>query len=416
MSINCLCGNGTLTASNQAVTHRAVRDETNEACPRILFLASTKSQGGIERHSVELAAEMHRRDLPIQFACPPGSYLDTWCRERSVPTQAFRVRNSGDLGAAVRLARLIQAERIDIVHAHSRRDYVIAVLGVALARRFSRYRPRLILHAHMIRPLGSPARLSGRFFEWGADAVAAVSGAVCDHLRSDHQFSPAFVHLIHNGVKLDNFAVPGSAESRKQRREARQEWNIPPDAIVLGMIGRLDAKGQSALLTIGAELLREHPSLHFVFIGSEGMPGEQERLEAQAEKGEFPERLLLNGPRENIPQLLPAFDILVHLPRDESFGLALAEAMAAGLPTVATRIGGCREVVQNDVTGLLIPPGDSAALLAALQSLLDPETGPMRRAEMGRQGRNAVENNFSRERQIERLIALYHEVCAAPAP
>lgn len=394
---------------------RGNREATGEFfSPRVLYIASTKSQGGIERHSVELAAEMHTRGVPIQFACPPGSYLETWCHERGVSTLPFHVRNSGDLGAAVRLAQRIHAERISIVHAHSRRDYVIAVLGVALARRYSRRRPGLILHAHMMRPLGSPARLSGRFFEWGADAVAAVSGPVCDCLRAAHRFSSDFVYLIHNGVNLEDFADAGSPESRKQRDETRREWDFPPDALVLGMIGRLDAKGQAELLTIAPELIRGFPSLRFVFIGSEGTVGERARLAGLAEAGGFRERLLLTGPREDIPRLLPALDILVHLPQDESFGLALAEAMAAGLPTVASGIGGCREVVQNGVTGILIPPGDAQALLEALRPLLDVKTGTMRRHEMGRQGRLAVEKNFSRDRQIHRLLALYREVCPSP--
>ena len=307
-------------------------------------------------------------------------------------------------------------ERIDLVHAHSRRDYVIATLGVALARRVSHRRVGLILHAHMIRPLGSPARLSGRFFAWGADAVAAVSGAVCDLLRAEHLFAPAFVHLIHNGVNLKEFADPGSAERDNRRAQARRQWEVPADALVVGMVGRLDAKGQAHLLAVAPELLLELPSLRFVLIGSEGLPGEQQRLEAQAERGGFRDRLLLTGPRGDIPQILPALDILLHLPKDESFGLALAEAMAAGLPTVASRIGGCLEVVQNGVTGILVPLGNAEALTEALRFLLESEAGPMRRADMGRQGRLAVERNFSLDRQIERLLALYRDICPQEVP
>ena len=114
-----------------------------------------------------------------------------------------------------------------------------------------------------------------------------------------------------------------------------------------------------------------------------------------------------------MPTLLPAFDILVHLPRDEAFGLSLAEAMAAGLPTVATRIGGCREIVRDGLTGLLVPPSDPLALTAALLPLLEQQGGKMRRAAMGREGRRIVEAEFTRERQIDRLLALYQELCPA---
>lgn len=378
--------------------------------PRVLFLASTGSHGGIERHSVEMAAALRERGDPLTFACPPGTPLDAWCRERGIPTLPFEVRNSGDLGTARRLARLIRARGIDIVHAHSRRDYVVAVLGVRLARH-----ARLVLHAHMVRPLGEPPRLAGVFFNWGADAVVAVSGTVADRLRHDHRFPPTLVHLIYNGVDLREIAAPGSLLARAQRRQTRRGWGIPNDALVLGMIGRLDAKGQRALLDSAPALARGRPGLRLVMIGSEGEPGEQARLTAQAGAAGLAERLHFTGPREDVTVLLPALDVLVHLPRDESFGLALAEAMAAGLPTVATGIGGCREVVRDRVSGLLVPPGDAPALTEALEWLLDPAEGEGRRAAFGEAGRRIVSGNFSRERQVDLLQALYHELCSAPA-
>ncbi len=381
-----------------------------QASPRVLFLASTGSQGGIERHSVELAAALRARGVLLTFACPPGSYLDAWCRERGIPTLPFAVRNSGDLGAAWRLARLIRLHGVDVVHSHSRRDYVVAVLGVRLARC-----ARLVLHAHMVRPLGEPPRLAGIFFGWGTDAVVAVSGTVGDRLRHDHRFPPTLVHLIYNGIDLNEIAAPCTPQARAQRLLARQQWGIPEDALVLGMIGRLDAKGQAALLEVAPALARAHPTLHLVLIGSEGRSGEQARLTAQAEAAGLADRLHFTGPREDVPALLPALDVLVHLPRDESFGLALAEAMAAGLPTVATSIGGCREVVRDGVSGLLVPPGDAPALSGALEWLLDSAEGAARRAAFGEAGRRVVFKDFSRERQLDLLQALYAEICPAPA-
>ena len=388
----------------------ASKNRDLQEMPRVLFVASTKSQGGIERHAVDLGAELHALGVPLQFACPPGSFIQEWCAERGVPTQLFSVRNSGDLGAVFRLARVIRTDRIEIVHAHSRRDYVIAVLGVALARLLSRRPIRLVLHAHMIRPLGGTSRLSSRFFAWGADAVVAVSGAVADEMRDVHHFPPDFIHLIYNGVDFSEHDSPGSAPYERHRFQTRLQWNIPAEALVLGMIGRLDAKGQTNLLTIVPALLGNYPAIHIVFIGSEGESGTEAHLLQQATRGGFEDRLLLTGPRDDIPTLLPALDILVHLPKDEAFGLALAEAMASGLPTIATNIGGCREVVQDGITGLLVPPGNTAALSSALSTLLNSENGPSKRAEMGRLGRDYVEANFSRDRQVQHLLALYQKL------
>jgi glycosyltransferase involved in cell wall biosynthesis len=311
---------------------------------------------------------------------------------------------------------MLRADGVGLVHAHSRRDYVIAVLGVALARLRSGYHPRLILHAHMIRPLGSPPRLSGRFFQWGVDGVVAVSRAVADRLRHDHDFSPTFIHPIYNGIPLDEYAASGSPEARVRREGARREWGFAPDALVLGMVGRLDAKGQAALIDALPALAPAHPGLRVFLIGGEGRAGERARLTARAAAAGEADRLIFLGPREDVPALLPAFDALVHLPRDESFGLAPAEAMAAGLPTIATAVGGCREVVRDGETGLLVPPGDAPALAGALLWLLDPAQGAARRAALGRAGRRVVEREFSRERQVTLLQALYGALCPAPAP
>ncbi len=385
----------------------------SDAALRVLYLASTKSQGGIERHSVDLASALREKGVAVQYACSPGGYVEAWCAERGIPTLPFRVRNSGDLGAVFRLAGLIRAQRIDVVHAHSRRDYVIVVLGTALARLGSPRHPHLILHAHMNRPLGSPPRLSGRFFAWGADAVVAVSGTVADRLHSDHQFSHTLVCRIYNGIPLGDYAPPGSAEAQALREEVRHEWGYPPSALVLGVVGRLDAKGQASLVRVLPDLGWRFPDLRLVLIGSEGEPGARAEMDALASEGGVTDRLTYTGPREDVPRLLSGLDVLVHLPRDEAFGLALAEAMAAGLPTVATRVGGCREVVQEGTTGLLVEPGDLPALSTALEFLLDPAEGAARRTAMGGAGRQVVEAEFTRGRQVALLLALYQKVCAS---
>lgn len=406
MSISSLCKSGTPSGSDGAVFGGAVFGGSE---PRLLFVATTKSQGGVETHSVAMAAALRRSGLFVQFACCPGGFVEAQCRAAGLPTAALRVRNSGDLGAALRLSRLIRAGQIDIVHVHSRRDYLVGIAGAALAGRLRKHRAGLVLHAHMLRPLGDG--LGHRFFAAGADAAVAVSGAVYDRLHRDFLRNPEFLRLIPNGVELEQFARPGSVHAAEQRSAVRRSLTLAADALVVGMVGRLDAKGQRQLFAVLPQLAAQVPKLAVVLVGSEGKPEEQAALKAQAQAGGFGERIRFTGPRTDVPALLTAWDVLVHLPTDEAFGLALAEGMAAGLPTVATDIGGCRAVVQDGITGFLVPPGNSEALLAALNSLLDPAVGPMRRAQMGGAGRALVQSEFSQALQISRLRALYREIC-----
>ena len=411
MSISSLCKNGTPSGSDAAASGVGASDGPE---PRLLFVATTKSHGGIETHSVEMAAALHRSGLHVQFGCRPGGFVEAQCQANHLPTAALQVRNSGDLGAVLRLARLIRLGRTDIVHVHSRRDYMVGIAGAALATRFEKRRVGVVLHAHMLRPLGGQSGLSRRFFAAGADAVVAVSSAVYQRLCRDFPHHPDFVHLIPNGVEMEHFAPLVSAPAEAQRAAARRSLEIAGDALVLGMVGRLDAKGQRQLFAVLPKLTAHIPSLRVVLIGSEGRSGEQAALTAQAQSGGFEKHVVFTGPRPDVPALLPALDVLVHLPTDEAFGLALAEGMAAGLPTVAADIGGCREVVRDGLTGFLVPPSDPDALLAALQALLDPVSGPVRRAEMGAAGRLLVQSEFSQALQISRLRALYRRICPLP--
>lgn len=380
-----------------------------EAQPlRLLYVATSAGQGGLERHSVRLAGRLEKRGAVVTYACRPGGFLEKHCRSSGIAAYPLVVRNSGDLWAAFDLARLVLRRRINIVHVHSRRDFVISAVGVALARfclRRSGERPRLVLHAHLIKDFGVPAWLSGRFFEGSVDAVVAVSEAARGFLIDRHKFSPSFVSTLHNGVDMDAYDMP-SLQRLALRERLRHQWGAPSDGPVVGMVGRLNAKGQADLLRAAPLILARFPSAHFVFAGPEGEDGDRQRLERLAEQNGIGRNVLFTGQSENIPALLAAFDVLVHLPSDESFGLALVEALAAGVPVVASDIGGCAEIIADGVTGLLVPPQDQPRLVEALSRMLD-RGSPSLRQRTALAGRHHAEVRFSLARQVERLEFLY---------
>jgi glycosyltransferase involved in cell wall biosynthesis len=243
--------------------------ENNQA-PRVLFVATTKSAGGIERYSIRLAMLLRARGVAVTYACRPGSFLAALCAERGIPVASWSVRNIGVLASAFSLQRIIQATESSLIHIHSRRDYVPAILGARLAEQTC-----VLLHAHMIRSLGKPSRLAGHFFHWGANQVIAVSSAVRQNLFRVHRFPSSFVSLLPNGVDVAAFENANGAHQR-------QDWGIPTDALVVGMVGRLNAKGQSTLLTVAPQLLAQIPNIWFVFVGPDGLLGDRERLCAQA--------------------------------------------------------------------------------------------------------------------------------------
>lgn len=382
--------------------------------PRVLFVASSAGEGGIERHSVQIAKLLIASGVDVTYACGDNSFIERQCRAQGIHTETIRSRNSGDPRGIRQLSNLFEDLNPDIVHVHSRRDFVPTLLGVFLLRLRSHNprRPRVLIHSHLDKPLGMPARLSRRLFSSVADGVIAVSGAVKRHLIEFHGFAPSFIRVLYNGIDVDAFLPVGTKAAYRQRLAVRKDLGIPSDALILGMVGRLDAKGQAELISAAAPVVRARRGLWIVLVGPEGTPGDMDRLRELAETEGISARVIMTGARDDVPSVLPAFDLLVHLPDTESFGLALVEAMASGIATVTTDVGGCSEVVENGVTGIVVPPNDGIAIQAAVKKLLVDDGAPGLRQAMGAEGRKRASQNFSLEHQVQQLAEWYQEYVA----
>jgi glycosyltransferase involved in cell wall biosynthesis len=240
-----------------------------------------------------------------------------------------------------------------------------------------------------------------------------VSEAARNFLNEQHGLPPGFVRVLPNGVPLEDYAAPDDPRAATWRADLRRAWNIPDDAFLIGMVGRLRRKGQDELIAVAPCLAERFPQIRFVLVGPEFKPGDRTYYADKIRAAGVADRFVLAGSREDVPAVMASLDLLVHLPTDEAFGLVLVEAMAAGVPVVATKVGGCTEVVRDGVDGLLVPPQDEDLLCAALQTLLDPKEGEARRAALRTAGLLRA-HDFSLDRQVERLCVLYEELCARP--
>ena len=383
--------------------------------PKILFVASSSGQGSIERHSIQMAQQLIERGMRLVYACSASSHVERKCQSTGILTENFRLRNSGDLHGIKELTQLIERIDPDVIHVHSRRDFVPCLIATHMMRRKgdkarANKAPRLMLHAHLDKPLGAPAHLARRLVSGIADCVVAVSCAVKQHLIDHHGFASGFVRVLYNGIDLNRFAAPDTKSTQKLRLKVRKELGIPTDDLVIGMVGRLNDKGQAELVSAAAPVLRARRGIWIVLVGPEGRRGDMDRITNIAMTEGISGRLVMTGARDDVPEVLPAFDVLVHLPETESFGLALVEAMASGLPTITAKVGGCGEVVKNGVTGFVVEQGNGIAVQAALKKLLVDDGGAALRKSMGAEGRHIAETHFSVDSQIDQLINWYREL------
>ncbi len=292
------------------------------------------------------------------------------------------------------LGWLLRRHRIQIIHTNSYVPGNYARLAAALMRV-----PIIIDHWHGFSRFSRKRRLICRLLGRVTDLSLAVSQGVKDYLIEQIGLNPAKVRVVHNGVDL--------ARMRQHRPRAvvRRELGLADGTAAVGLVARLDhwGKGHKEFFTALASLKDRYPVQGLVIGGGRR---EAEMRQLAVEMG-LEERVRFLGQRDDVPDLLAALDIFVLPSHSEGVSLALLEAMAAGLPVIASRVGGLPEVVTDGDHGLLIPPQDPEALAAALARLLDE---PAWAKKLGENARRQVEENFSLERLGREINEIYGEL------
>jgi len=210
-------------------------------------------------------------------------------------------------------------------------------------------------------------------------------------------------HVVHNGTDVQHFRPSTSAE---RRMEARKEIGLPPDRIVIGQVGSLiGRKGADLLIRATARLIDEDRSVHLVLVGDGPQRDEFQAL--ARELGIVSHITFAGNIADTAPWYRNIFDINVLASREEAFGIALIEGAASGLPLVAARTGGMKEVVDERVTGLAFRPEDVDDLARALGYLVDDEEARVR---MGAAARSRAVEHFSVRTQVSRVQDVLTEV------
>jgi glycosyltransferase involved in cell wall biosynthesis len=296
-----------------------------------------------------------------------------------------------DVGIILSLCRLMRHREVDIVHTHLYHAGRYGRIAAALARV-----PCVVATFHNIY---KTSRFKQHCFNWAlgkvTDRVIAVSEAVKDHLvRYDH-LDPASITVVPNGIDLRVFSGHNGAK-------ARRSLGVPSDAYLIGTVGRLEVqKGQIVLLQAMRELMTECPEARGLIVGGGSQEGILRRV---ADDLGLRDRVIFTGLRRDIPELLAALDLFVLPSLWEGFPLALLEAMASGLPVVATSVGGVPEIISDRSIGILIDPRRPDQLVAAIMRCRDDRQSAVRMAEAGRRW---VEQCGSIQAYKRRLEALY---------
>ena len=316
----------------------------------------------------------------------------------SVSVHCIGKRAGTDLAAVLRLSRLLRGLRPDVVHSRNwgAFDSVVAARLAGL---------RTVVHGEHGREASDPQGLDPRRNRLRKVLSPLVSRFVTVSLDLRSWLITAVripahkVVTIHNGVDITRFCPADSAE-------ARDALGLPIAATVIGTIGRLDpVKDQAGLIAAFSGLAESGASPILAIVG-EGPS--RPALENEIRQRGLSDRVRLLGERRDVPAVLRAFDVFVLPSRAEGMSNTILEAMATGLPVIATDVGGNPELVEPDVTGRLVPAGDPPSLEVALRAYV---TDPYLRSLQGKAGRERVLQHFSLDRMAQAHGGLYTSLC-----
>jgi len=258
----------------------------------------------------------------------------------------------------------------------------------------------LIWHLRDILPPGGARRV----LLWGARALSPRIICISQAVRASLPDNQPQARVIHNGVALERF------RPQEPSPALREQLGLADGDRVLAIVSRLTPwKGHRTLLEALPRVAAAHPTVRLLVVGEPAFwtSDYAEELAALAEALGLADRVLFLGRREDVPELLALSEMLVLPSEDEPFGRVIVEAMAMGLPVVATATGGVPEIVVPEETGLLVPPRDPPALAEAVVTLLDD---PERSRAMGQAGRERVSGLFDADATARRVQDVYGEI------
>lgn len=357
----------------------------------VLHTESSIGWGGQEVRNLTEARWLKDLGWRVLVACQPGSAIRARAERAEVPALALSMRAAWDVSAVLRLVALIRRERVDVVHTHSSVDAWLGGMAGRLAG------VPVVRSRHVSIPI---RRRLNPVYTLLADRIIA-SGEAIRRLVIEAGVNPAKVVAIPAGVDLGEFVEGRSGD--------RIRGELVLSRPVIGSVAMFrGSKGHDLLLEAFERVREEFPEARLLLVGDGIRRGWVESL--ARERG-LDGWVTFTGFRDDVPDLLSAMDCFVLAStRTEGVPQSLLQAMAAGVPVVATDVGGTPEVVEDGATGLLVPPEDPAALGRAVCRVLADPRAARSRADAGRA---LVSEKFSRARMLERLVALYRELIVA---
>lgn len=358
--------------------------------------------GGAENHLLTLVREQAARGHEVDLAWLKGDgtlagrFRDAGCRE-VFKTPFDRPRHA--LSAVAALRRRIAEQRYDVVHTHLLKANALG----GIAARLSPRRPATIAtkhnDEHVLRH-SAIGRLHGMLSRLTDDHVICISDHVRAFMAHCGHVPPARTSRIYYGFDPALYA-------RNRPADVRAEFGLPGDSFLFGIVGRLtEQKNHLFLLPVFADLARAHPEARLLIVGGDGYtPDYRLRVERTIRTLGLGDRAIMTGWRPDAYALMGGLDCMVLPSAWEGLGLVFIEAIAQGVPVVATRASAVPEAVRDGIDGILVAPGDAQGLYRAMERMIVERDRI--RCRTRREGPPHIARTFSVARMVDETLAVY---------
>jgi glycosyltransferase involved in cell wall biosynthesis len=377
--------------------------------PVVLQVLPSLVTGGVERGTIEITQAVTEAQATALVASAGGPLVHAVQRAGGRHfTLPLLSRDPITIWRnAARLAALIRAENVTLVHARSRAPAWAAWLAC------KRTGAHFVTTYHGVYGEDLPFKRHYNAIMARGEIVIAASHYVARVIQRQHKLDPARIRVIPRGV--DPVVFDPDAISHDRIARMAQTMRVPDGMLTVVIPGRLTAwKGQAVLLQAIARLSR--PDVCCVLVGSDqGRTKYTMELEKISESLGIADRVRIIGQVEDMPAALKLSDVVVHASTQaEAFGRVVIEALAMGRPMIATNLGGPSETVEHGVTGWLTSPGDVASLVAALEEALSMDAGT--RIALGQRARARVLDGFTLQAMRDATLDVYEAVLTGTVP
>ncbi|MFH1867925.1 MAG: glycosyltransferase family 4 protein [Candidatus Omnitrophota bacterium] len=363
----------------------------------ILLITTRLNLGGIGVYTLLLAKSLNQRGSKVIVASS-GGLLAEGLKKEGIEHIKIPVDTSADIGlhtfiSYLKLSHIINEHKIDIIHAQTR---VAQVIGNMLSRK---HKLPLVTTCHGF----FKRRWFRRKFPCWGEKVIAISDAVREHLVNDMKVAKDNIKLIYNGIDMKRYMKPYTDDDRLV---IRKEYGLK-DIKTIGIISRLtEAKGHKYLIGAFAKLLQNFSDIQLLIIG-DGPNNYLKALKKQVHALGVEDKVIFHAACEDTSIPLSVIDIFCLPTLQEGLGLSILEAMAAGIPVVASNVGGIYTLIKHKENGFLVPPADEDALAEAISVILSDSSLS---ETMGKHSRNLAVENFTLEMMTDKVLGVYEEV------